>query len=281
MSSTLRLGFSPCPNDTFMFHGLVHDMVPAAGLRFAPTLLDIEALNRAALEQPRHFDITKLSVPALAASLDTYAVLNAGAALGRNCGPLVVSRPDRGIGTLGDLAGRRIAIPGLHTTAYLLLRIFGAPAIEPVAVRFDEVMPLVARGEVDGGLIIHESRFTFSQHGLVQVADLGELWEADTGLPLPLGIIAGRRSLSEADWRAVESGLAASVTQARTNPDASRDYVRQHAQEMDDAVCAAHIALYVNEFSQDLGDEGRRALEEILARGRAVGHLPAGPNPWR
>ena len=258
----LRLGYSPCPNDTFMFHALVHGLVPGAP-PLGVVMEDIEALNRRVLEPDgERLDVTKLSVSAWARVRDSYTVLDAGAALGRGCGPLIVARePAR----LGDLATKRVAVPGLGTTAYALLRMFG-PRHEPVPMRFDEVMPAVAGGEVDAGLIIHESRFTYRTHGLVQVADLGEVWEADTGLPLPLGVIAMRSSVPALVREAFEGGLSASVRHAWKHPDASRSYVDAHAQEMERSVCERHIELYVNAFSAELGDEGRAALETFVRR---------------
>lgn len=284
MSDALGIGFSPCPNDTFMFHALVAGEVP--GLRVRPWLADIEALNlRAMAIGDAPLPVTKLSVHALAHVRERYTVLAAGAALGRGCGPLVVSRP----GDLGGdpalalqrLRGRRVAIPGRYTTAYLLLRALAPALTEVVPMRFEAIMPAVAAGEVDAGLIIHESRFTYAAHGLVQLADLGALWEAETGLPLPLGVIAVQRSLGDPLASALEEGIARSIRAARARPAAAWPYIRAHAQEMDEAVCRQHIALYVNEFSLALGDEGRAAIDALLARGEAAGLLPAGPSVWR
>ena len=258
----LRLGFSSCPNDTFMFHALVHGLVPDAPA-VEVVMEDIEALNRRALEPGGDaLPLTKLSVGAWARVRERYTVLDAGAALGRGCGPLVVARE---AARLEGLGGRRIAVPGLGTTAYALLRMFG-PAHEPVPMRFDEVMPAVERGDVDAGLIIHESRFTYPEHGLVQVADLGEVWEADTGLPLPLGVIVADRELDPAVRDAFEAALSNSVRRAWDHPEAARAYIDAHAQEMDRDVCDQHIALYVNAFSATLGDEGRAAIDTFVAR---------------
>lgn len=276
--SALEIGFSPCPNDTFMFHALVAGEVE--GPRVTPRLADIETLNERAIAGVDALPITKLSVHALAHVRGRYAVLGAGAALGRGCGPLVVARPGMFADGLGGLAGRRVAIPGRYTTAYLLLRALG-PALEVVPMRFEAIMPAVAAGVVDAGLIIHESRFTFAGHGLVQLADLGALWEARTGLPLPLGVIAAERGLGDEVAAAVERGIRGSIAAARARPEAAWPYVRAHAQEMDPEVCRQHIALYVNDFSLALGDEGRAAIDELLARGEAAGLLPGGPSPWR
>jgi 1,4-dihydroxy-6-naphthoate synthase len=283
--TVLPLGFSPCPNDTFMFDALVHGRVDAGDLRFAPEMDDIEVLNRRALGlDPRPpLPVTKVSVAALGRLTGEYAVLDAGAALGRGCGPLVLRRgDDMRRTTLAGLAGARVAIPGEATTANLLLRIFGPAELERVTMRFDRIMPALAAGEVDAGLVIHESRFTYPEHGLARIADLGEVWEAATGLPLPLGVIVARRDLPEATVRAVEQGLRASVEAAWADPDATREYVRAHAQELDEEVCRQHIALYVNQFSASLGDEGRRAIETLVERMREVGAMPVdAPGPWR
>ncbi len=280
----LALGFSSCPNDTFMFHALVFGLAELPGIRFAPVIEDIEALNLRALDPERRLPITKLSASVMARLGDHYTVLDAGAALGRGCGPLVVRARGRDpLGTLDDLHGKRVAIPGEHTTAYLLLRIALAAGVElePVVMRFDQIMPAVAAGQVDAGLIIHESRFTYRDHDLVELADLGAIWEQRTGLAIPLGMIAVARSLGEPTIAAIEQGLRRSVELAFSAPERSRAWIREHAQELDDEVCARHIALYVNDFSRSLGAEGRAAITELLARGRASGLLPAGPEPWR
>jgi 1,4-dihydroxy-6-naphthoate synthase len=282
--TALSLGFSPCPNDTFMFDALVHGRVDAGGLQLAVEMDDIEVLNRRALGlDPRPpLPVTKVSVAALGRLTTDYAVLDAGAALGRGCGPLVLRRgDDPRRTTLAELAGARVAIPGEATTANLLLRLFG-PELARVTMRFDRIMPALAAGEVDAGLVIHESRFTYPEHGLACVADLGECWEAATGLPLPLGVIVARRELPDATVLAVQQGLRASVEAAWADPAATRAYVRAHAQELDEDVCRRHIELYVNAFSAALGDEGRRAIEVLVQRMREVGAMAAdAPGPWR
>ncbi len=273
----LGLGYSPCPNDTFLFHALVHGLVPCEGVSFEPWLADVEELNQRALRESR-LELTKLSVGALAAVSTDYAVLSAGAALGRGVGPLVVGRSPR---ALRELTGRRIAVPGVRTTAFLLLRLFGPRDFEAVEMRFDQILGAVSRGEVDAGLIIHESRFTFRASGLHEIADMGQLWEQDTGLPLPLGVIAASRRLGVELHERIEASLAASVRFAFADPTASRDYVAAHAQAMRADVCAQHIGLYVNEWTVDLGDEGRAAIDALLARGRQLGLLPGSSSPWR
>ena len=277
----LRFGFSPCPNDTFAFWAAVHDVVPSA-VALEPVLADIEALNERAIAGREALPITKLSLPALARVADRYAVLPAGAALGFGCGPLVVCRAGAPWRSLADLAEARLAIPGRHTTAFLLLCSL-SPAVPRhcVPMRFDQVMPVIARGEVDAGLVIHESRFTYHEHGLRSLADLGELWERATGGPLPLGVIAAHRDLPAEVFAAVGAQLRASVECARASPDRPRAYVRAHSQELADDVCDRHIALYVNDFTVDLGAAGRAAIDELLVRGRRTGLLPDGPSPFR
>jgi 1,4-dihydroxy-6-naphthoate synthase len=270
VSAQLTLGFSPCPNDTFMFHGLVSGAVALPGYSIAPWLADIEALNERALGLDP-LAVTKLSVHGYAYAADRYALLKSGAALGRGCGPLVVSKHPS---ELAALAGRRVAIPGRYTTAHLLLRIFAPETIEVVPMRFETIMPAVAAGSVDAGVIIHEGRFTYAGYGLVELADLGTLWEADTNLPLPLGVIAVKRELGPSRAADLEAGIRQSILMAQAHPELSADYVRTHAQEMDAEVCRRHIELYVNEYSVELGDEGEAAIAELMARGTAAGVLP-------
>ena len=291
MSEPLRrlsFGMSPCPNDTFAFWAALHDEVrdDAFGLRLE-LLDDIEALNRRATgDVDARLDVTKLSVPALARVVDDYAVLDAGSALGFSCGPLVVQRGDEaslsrdGEHNLAALRGRRIAIPGQNTTAFLLFRMFAGAEFEFVPLRFEQIMPAVARGECDAGLVIHESRFTYRDHGLACTADLGQLWEQKTSGPLPLGVIAIRRSLGARAHAAVSRLLRESTLRARSRPQDARAFVREHSQEMADDVCDRHIALYVNDCTVDLGGTGRAAIDAMFARGRALGLLPAGRSPW-
>lgn len=273
MSEPLTAGYSPCPNDTFIFHALAAGDVEVPGFVFAPWLADVEALNERAIAGSDPLMVTKLSVHGFAYAADRYTLLGSGAALGRGCGPLVVARGD---GELASLASRRVAIPGRYTTAHLLLKLFAPRSIEVVPMRFEAIMPAVERGEVDAGVIIHEGRFTYAGHGLVELADLGTLWEAETGLPLPLGVIAVERSLGDELAEVIEERLRASVLAAQARPEASAAYVREHAQEMDPEVCRRHIELYVNAYSVELGSEGEAAIAELLARGAAAGVLPSG-----
>ena len=253
----LTFGFSPCPNDTFAFHALVHGLVDAP-FAVEPVLLDIEELNTRAREG--ELELTKVSFGALGDVRHRYRLLRSGAALGHGVGPLVVARDER---SLAEAAAGRIAVPGLATTAVRLLTL-AAPALgEVVEVRYDRIVDAVARGEVDAGLIIHESRFTYGDHGLVRVTDLGEWWEAETGLPVPLAGICARRDLDDGLAAAAERAVRLSVEHAFGHPEASRAYVRAYAQELSEEVCDAHIALYVNAFSVDLGDEGLAAVERL------------------
>lgn len=270
----LTLGYSPCPNDTFIFDALVHGRVEVEGIRFHERLEDVETLNR--LARGAGLDVTKISYGAIPYLLDDYVLLRSGGALGRGCGPLVVAREPL---TAERLRGARIAIPGRFTTANLLLRLFDPALAEGVEMVYSDIMPAVERGEVDAGLIIHESRFTYADHGLVCLADLGEWWEGETGLPIPLGGILARRSLGEEDVRAVEDGIRRSVEHAFAHPADSLPYLRAHAQEMEEHVMRSHVELYVNDFSRNLGDEGERAIRTLFERGREAGVIPPAARP--
>jgi 1,4-dihydroxy-6-naphthoate synthase len=256
----LNFGYSPCPNDTFAFDALAHGRI-AAPFTATPALHDIEQLN--ALAREGRYELTKLSFGALAGLRDRYTMLRSGGALGRGCGPLVVARE---AATLGQAVSGRFAIPGWDTTAFLLLRL-AAPALgEIVEVRYDRILEAVASGEVDAGLIIHESRFTYAEHGLVEIADLGAWWESETGMPVPLAAICARNDLGAELRASAEAALRRSVEHAFAHPLDSLEYVRAHSQEMSDEVCRQHIDLYVNEFTIDLGDDGMAAVDALLAR---------------
>lgn len=254
----LTFGYSPCPNDTFAFHALAHGLVDAP-FRVRPVLLDIEELNRRA--HAGEFDLTKLSVGAFAAVGDRYRLLRSGAALGNGVGPLVVTRAPA---TLAQAARGRVAIPGKETTAYRLLRLAAPGLADVVELRYDRILRAVETGEVDAGLIIHESRFTYHEHGLHKAVDLGDWWEQETGLPVPLAGICARADLPDELAAAAERAIRASVQHAFDHPEASRDYVQAHAQEMSPEVQAQHIALYVNQFSLDVGEAGMRAIERLV-----------------
>ncbi len=253
----LTFGHSPCPNDTFAFHALTHGLIDVP-FRVIPVLLDIEELNRRA--HSGEFHLTKLSVGAFSAVGGRYRMLRSGAALGHGVGPLVVARQHM---TLDDAVRGRVAIPGRETTAFQLLRLAAPQLADVVELRYDKILSAVERGDVDAGLIIHESRFTYADHGLVKVSDLGDWWEQHTQLPVPLAGICVRSDV-DADTAAIaEHAIRASVQHAFDDPSASRAYVREHAQEMSDDVCDQHIKLYVNDLSLDIGEEGLRAIERL------------------
>ncbi|MET7968602.1 1,4-dihydroxy-6-naphthoate synthase [Micromonospora sp. NPDC005305] len=262
----LSLAISPCPNDTFVFDALVHGRVPGAPA-VEVTYADVDVTNTAA--ERGAFDLVKVSYAALPWLLDDYHLLPCGGALGRGCGPLVLTHGDR-----TDLSGATVAVPGERTTAYLLFRLWAAeqPPARIEVVPFHEIMPGVAAGRYDAGLVIHEARFTYPRHGLTALVDLGEWWEGDTGLPIPLGAILARKGA--VDPVEASAWIRESVRQAWADPDASREYVLAHAQEMEPDVVDRHIGLYVNEFTADLGEAGFAAVEALLGRAADAGLVP-------
>ena len=264
--TTLDIGLSTCPNDTFIFHAMLHGLVDGKGLWFRAHMHDVEELNRKAFSRVYH--ISKLSVYACFKLKETYEILDAGAALGYGCGPLLIARPDGRF-----TADAKIAIPGEYTTAWLLLQLWN-PGITNIEVtRFDNILEGVRTGRYDAGLIIHEGRFVFPQYGCVKIIDLGEWWEAETGLPIPLGCIAVRKDPATITLKEkITAVLAHSVQYALENPEVSRDFIRQHAQEMDDPVIDGHVRLYVNDFTLSLGDRGRQAIQtlEEMARWKNI-----------
>ncbi len=263
----LTIGYSPCPNDTFIFYAFMHGKVPLDQIHFEmPQHEDVETLNAWALEG--RLDITKLSFHALGHVLDKYVLLSSGAALGRGCGPLLVAKEPV---NYNELQVKKIAIPGRYTTAAMLVRLFAPQCHNLVPMRFDEIMPSIASGEVDAGVIIHESRFTYQELGLLCVQDLGAWWEEVSGCPIPLGGIAAKRSLGNEVIKNVETAIRKSVLWAQNHPDQCRNYIHQHAQELDDSVIQNHIELYVNNFSVDIDTEGRDAIETLLKKGHEVG----------
>jgi 1,4-dihydroxy-6-naphthoate synthase len=268
---TLSLAFSPCPNDCFMFDAIVHGRIDLEGLEFAPAFADIEALNHAVFAGA--VDVSKLSFHAYAYCAHDYVLLDAGSALGRGCGPLLISRRplERDEVAAGGL---RIAIPGRYTTANFLCGLAFPRAQDKTPLLFSDIEPAVLEGRFDAGVIIHENRFTYESRGLRKVIDLGEFWEAETGAPIPLGGIVVKRSLSEDVKARVNRVMRRSVEYAFAHPDASLPFVREHAQEMSEDVMYRHIELYVNEYSVGLGTEGRRAIEILFARARAAGIIP-------
>lgn len=263
----MRIAISPCPNDTFIFHAWVHGLIPGAPA-LDVTYADIGVTNSLATA-PNGPDVVKISYAALPWALSEYVLLPCGGALGRGCGPLVLA-PGRTGGADGPavLAGRRVAVPGEWSTAYLLFRLWAIrhvpEGVSGIAVLpFNEIMPAVRDGLVDAGLVIHEARFTYPSYGLTPLADLGAWWEAETGLSLPLGAIIARRSL---DLPAVVGWIRTSLAYAWAHPEASREYVLSRAQELVPEVVEAHIKLYVNEFTADLGETGYEAVATLLRR---------------
>lgn len=261
MVQTLTIGISPCPNDTFIFHALLHGLVETP-FSFELTMADVEELN--AMAAGRGPDVCKVSVAAAAGLLDDYVLLPSGGAMGYGVGPVLVGPEGSSVERLD---GRRVAIPGRMTTANLLFGLCCREnGIHPerVDMVYDEVMPAVSSGDVAAGVVIHEGRFTFAEHGLIRLLDLGAWWEESRGLPIPLGAIAVRRSLGETVIGALDSAIRESILLARRDPEASRQWIRSHAQEMDPAVIARHIETFVTDHSLDMGLEGERAVLALL-----------------
>lgn len=266
MKRPLRLGISPCPNDTFAFHGLLAGCVDTRGLDIRVELLDVQELNEGLLAG--RFDAAKVSFHAALTRSGELAVLASGSAVGFGVGPVLLAGP------AGGKAGSVLA-PGALTTAALLYRLLH-PRAEPLRhVVFSEIMPALAAGRAPRGVVIHEGRFTYQRYGLSLVEDLGATWEALTGAPLPLGGIAARRSLGEDVLRRLQDVVLDSLDHGLAHPEETRPTMRRHAQELDDAVIAAHVDLYVNAWTRDLGSEGRRALAALARRARFTGLLPA------
>jgi 1,4-dihydroxy-6-naphthoate synthase len=283
----MNIAYSPCPNDTFIFHAWAHGLVPGAP-ELNVTYADIDITNHLAarLEGP---EVMKISYAALPYVLEHYRLIPCGGALGRGCGPLVLTKPavtndtketgssDKTTHFRGDeLAGKVVAVPSDRSTAYMLFRLWAEQQIdgeigEIVVMPFHEIMPAVRDGRVDAGLVIHEARFTYGDYGLRMLVDLGSWWEFDTGLPIPLGAIIARRGM---DVEAIGSWIRSSLEYAWRHPLASHDYVMAHAQELSPDVAQSHIELYVNDFSLDLGEAGFAAIESLLGRAADQGLVP-------
>jgi len=265
----LTLGFSTCPNDTFIFDAMVHNRIDTEGLTFETVMADVEELNRLAFAG--EIDITKLSYAAYAQLTSQYVLLDAGSALGRNNGPLLISKtkiyPD-------EVPGLRIAIPGKHTTANLLLSVAFPTVKEKKEYLFSDIEEVVLSGEMDAGLIIHENRFTYQKRGLKKIIDLGEYWEEQTGSPIPLGGIVVNRDLPREVQEKVNRVMRRSVEYAYEQPDASYPFVKLYAQEMEESVMRSHIDLYVNEFTRNLGDEGKQAVRTLYSKAEDLGIIP-------
>ena len=255
----LTLGFSPCPNDTFIFDALVHHKIDTESLEFEVVLADVEQLNKWALDGK--LDVTKLSYHAFTYCAEDYVLLDSGSALGRNCGPLLIKKPNTIL-----TSESTIAIPGKYTTANMLLNIAYPDYINKVETLFSDIENDVLSEKVDAGLIIHENRFTYQDKGLEKVKDLGEFWETETALPIPLGGIIVKRKLPLIVQQKIEGVLRKSVEYAIANPNSSADYVQCHAQEMEKEVVDAHIALYVNDYSISLGEQGKKVVKLLFEK---------------
>jgi len=274
MTQLLSLGYSPCPNDTFIFYALTHNKVSLPGKRVVERLEDVETLNQLALK--RRLDLTKISYHAFGHLREDYTLLHSGGALGRGCGPLVIA-PQKT--DMEKLRGRRIAIPGTLTTANLLLQLYGTGYENVVVIPFDQIMPALKRGEAEAGVIIHESRFTYRQAGFHQVVDLGSWWETESGLPIPLGGILARRDLGTGTIQEIDRAIRASLEYACNHPLEPRTYIKEHSQEIEDKVIDEHIRLYVNDFSLDLGEQGLAAVEVLMAKAEERGLIPKSTAP--
>jgi 1,4-dihydroxy-6-naphthoate synthase len=253
------LGFSPCPNDCFIFDALVHKKIDTQGIDFSVIMEDVEALNNKAFKQ--ELDITKLSYHAFIYLTHQYALLNSGSALGFNCGPLLVKDSKNEI---KDINAASIAIPGKYTTANFLLSLAFPDAKNKKEILFSDIESAVLSHQVDAGLLIHENRFTYEQKGLEKIIDLGEFWDSLIHAPIPLGGIVVKRSIDVKFQKTIDSLIKQSVEFAFANPESCMDFVKQHAQEMSEEVMKKHIALYVNDFSVDLGTVGKNAIQLLF-----------------
>ena len=264
------LAYSPCPNDTYVFAALTNGLLDGAPAVRAH-LADIDELNKAAARG--EFALTKASYGSIPYLLDRYRILPAGGAVGRGCGPLLVAMPGEAPPLFADFVRKKIAIPGERTTAFMLLQLALGSKPKTTQIRFDQIIPAVVAGEVDAGLIIHESRFTYRDAGLISIADLGEWWENMTLLPIPLGAILVRNDIPDEDALAINDAIRRSLAYARSDETAVMPYVREHAVEMSEEVMRAHIDLYVNDFTDDLGTVGREAVAALFARAHVAGIL--------
>lgn len=264
----LTFGYSPCPNDTFMFNALACGEVTVSDYRLKTVLHDVETLNDLAFSAK--LDITKLSFYAWLNVKRRYRLMNSGAAMGFGCGPVLIARPGYDRSNLEDC---RIVLPGRWTTAHLLFRLWAPKAHQRSFVPYDRIFERLRSGEADLGVIIHESRFTFESEGFVPVVDLGEWWEKKTGLPIPLGGIAARKSLGDSVIEQIDQAIHRSIDQANANPEKTMPYIRQHAQEMNEKVLLSHIHTFVNDFSLDLPEKGHRAVEVLESMAKEAGVL--------
>lgn len=259
----LRLGYSFCPNDTWIFYALTHGRIPWAE-PVQQVLEDVETLNRWAGEG--RLELTKVSYHALFHVLPNYAGLRSGGALGRGVGPILVAKPGSRLS--------RVATPGPWTTAHLLLQL-ARPDLSPLlSLRYDQLIPSLLQGDIDGAVLIHESRFAYQDYGLEGVLDLGQWWESESGLPLPLGVILARRDLGEARIQGLDQAIKASLEWSRQNPQASAEYIRQHAIELSPEIIERHIHTYVNDFSLEVGEEGEEAVLRLWEWARRRSLVP-------
>lgn len=269
----LTLGFSPCPNDTFIFDAMVHGRIDTEGLEFEYFLADVEELNRKAFAS--ELDITKMSYHAYAYVAQNYLILDSGSALGHRNGPLLISKQNNGISGIEE---RKIAIPGKYTTANLLFSIAWPEAKNKIEYVFSDIERALLDGEVDAGLIIHETRFTYQKKGLHKLADMGEFWEGYAGLPIPLGAIVINKNIPSDIALKVNRIIRRSLEYAYKDSFASYDFVAGNAKEMDSTVMNNHIKLYVNEYSLDLGSKGREAITELFRIASVKGVIPQMPS---
>jgi 1,4-dihydroxy-6-naphthoate synthase len=282
---SLDIGYSPCPNDTFIFYAMIHGKLDTRGVKYNEVLLDVETLNQKTLNA--ELDMSKVSYHAYGHLREQYCLLRAGGALGRGCGPLVVSKNSY---TMEELQDKKIAIPGKLTTAYLLLQLYNSNFSSQqssksdqlssiVVMPFHKIMESIARGEVDAGVIIHESRFTYSSYGLREIMDLGDWWEKETGFPIPLGGIIAKRSLGDDVHKIINRTIRQSISYAFNNRTEPLSYIKEHSQELSDDVINQHINLYVNDYSIDVNNEGERAITELFTRAEGAGIIPASTHP--
>ncbi len=270
---TLSIGHSPDADDAFMFYGLASGRVAVPGYRVDHVLDDIETLNRRA--HGAELDVTAISAAAYPEIQHLYRIMSCGASVGRRYGPIVLAREPYSV---SELAGRRVAVPGPRTTAYLLFRLYVPGEITPVMMDFDKIMGAVASGEVDAGIVIHEGQLTWPSSGLQVVVDLGAAWTEDTGLPIPLGLDVVRRGLGSATMDAVARALKQSIQLAHSEEEDAVDYAMQFGRGVEREVCRKFVRMYVNDDTVDMGDEGRRALETLYSRAVKRGLLTALPN---
>jgi len=266
----LSLGFSSCPNDTFIFDAMIHGKIDTEGLEFDLFIGDVEELNRKAFHQ--ELDITKISYNAYTRLTNNYILMDSGSALGENCGPLIIANEHFDI---DELKHKKIAIPGVNTTANLLLSVAFPEIKDKVEMIFSDIEKAVIDGSVDAGLIIHESRFTYEEKGLIKIIDLGEYWENLTNTPTPLGGIIAQRSLGDEVLQKINRVLKRSVQFAFDHPKSGLDFIKKHAQEMSEEVMYKHIGLYVNDYTLDLGTSGRKSVETLFNKAKQLGLISA------